>query len=69
MEYDCGAIFSFDFELNRFPFDSKSKRKPSSKFPIDFEPNKFPFGSKSNENRHHDHTPFNLKGNENNVSE
>ena len=43
-------------------------------FPFDFEPNGIPFGSKSTllssliqnrkENCHHDHIPFNLKGNE-----
>ena len=34
------------------------------RFPIDFEPNRIPFGSENRkENCHHDHIPFNLKGN------
>ena len=32
-------------------------------FPFDFEPNGFPFGSNLKEICHHDHIPFNLKGN------
>ena len=36
-------------------------------FPFDFEPNGIPFGSKSKENCHHDHIPFNVKGNVNIV--
>ena len=30
--------------------------------PFDFEPNGIPFGSNREENCHHDHIPFNLKG-------
>ena len=37
-------------------------------FPFDFEPDKIPFGSENlRENCHHDHIPFNLKGNGNIV--
>ena len=36
-------------------------------FPFDFEPNEIPFGSKSLVNCHHDHIPFNVKGNGNIV--
>ena len=37
-------------------------------FPFDFEPNGIPFGSENRkENCHHDHIPFNLKGNGNIV--
>ena len=37
-------------------------------FPFDFEPNGIPFGSEiQKENCHHDHIPFNMKGNENIV--
>ena len=33
-------------------------------FPFDFEPNGIPFGSENRkENCHHDHIPFNFKGN------
>ena len=33
-------------------------------FPLDFESNGFPFGSENRkENSHHDHIPFNVKGN------
>ena len=32
-------------------------------FPFDFESNGVPFGSKRKENCHHDHIPFNAKGN------
>ena len=33
-------------------------------FPFDFKPNGIPFGSENRkENCHHDHIPFNLKGN------
>ena len=33
-------------------------------FPSDFKPNGIPFGSKNQkEDCHHDHIPFNLKGN------
>ena len=32
-------------------------------FPFDFEPNENQFGSKSKENCHHEHIPFNVKGN------
>ena len=36
--------------------------------PFDFEPNGILFGSKNrNENCHHDHIPFNMKGNGNKV--
>ena len=34
-------------------------------FPFDFEPIGIPFGSKSKGNGHHDHIPFNVKGNGN----
>ena len=36
-------------------------------FPFDFEPNGSPFGSNRKENCHHDHIPFNAKGNRNLV--
>ena len=37
-------------------------------FPFDFEPNGNPFGSENRkENCHHDHIPFNVKGNANIV--
>ena len=37
-------------------------------FPFDFEPNGFSFGSENRkENCHHDHIPFNVKGNGNIV--
>ena len=37
-------------------------------FPFDFEPNGIPFGSENRkENCHHDHIPFNVKGNGNIV--
>ena len=36
-------------------------------FPFDFEPNGIPFGSNRKENYHHDHIPFNVKGNGNIV--
>ena len=32
-------------------------------FPFDFQPNGIQFGSNREENCHHDHIPFNLKGN------
>ena len=36
-------------------------------FPFDFEPDGTAFGSKSKGNCHHDHIPFNTKGNGNIV--
>ena len=36
-------------------------------FPSDFKPNGIPFGSKSKATCHHDHIPFNVKGNGNIV--
>ena len=37
-------------------------------FPIDFEPNGIQFGSENlKENSHHDHIPFNVKGDGNTV--
>ena len=36
-------------------------------FPIDFKPNSVKFGSKSKGKCHHDHIPFNLRGNGNMV--
>ena len=36
-------------------------------FSFDFEPNGIPFGSNRKENCHHDHIPFNVKGNGNIV--
>ena len=37
---------------------------PGDSFPFDYEPNGIPFDSANRkENCHHDHIPFNLKGN------
>ena len=55
MGFDRGGRFPIDF-LNQM--DSH----------LDFEPNGLPFGSENlQENRQHDHIPFNLKGNGNLV--
>ena len=37
-------------------------------FPFDFEPNGIPFASNRKKNCHHNHIPFNVKGNRNIVS-
>ena len=37
------------------------------RFPFDFEPNRIPFGSNRKVYCHHDHIPFNMKGNRNIV--
>ena len=58
MGYDRGDSFPYDFQPNVIPFWLKI---------YDFKPNGVPFGSNRKENCHHDHIPFNVKGNGNIV--
>ena len=56
-----------DITLRKLVFNFFSNlmgHDPGDSFPIDSEPNGFPFGSENRKkNGHHDHIPFNLKGN------
>ena len=57
--YTEKTIFSFPFKLNGI--------WSWWQFSFRFEPNGISFGSNRKENHHHDHIPFNVKGNGNKV--